>query len=77
MPVRAVVPCETLSRIERRDLPVETEMRIRVPGYGWRVGMRVSPGDEAGSVGDTSPARLTVPGYGTAPLPLRFLKRKR
>ena len=73
--MRAVVPGEALSGIERGDLPVETEMEIRVPGYGWRaVGMRVSPGDEDGVAGETNPARLTVPGYGSAPLRMTFLE---
>jgi hypothetical protein len=74
LPVRAVVPGEALSSIERGDLPVETEMEIRVPGYGWRVvGVRVSPGVAV----EASPARLTVPGYGHAPLRISFIGRKR
>jgi hypothetical protein len=78
VPVRAVVPGEALSSIERGDLPVETRMKIRVPGYGYRVvGMRVSPGDEDGVAGETSPARLTVPGYGRAPLRTNLLGGKR
>jgi hypothetical protein len=76
--VRAVVPGEALSSIERGDLPVETRMKIRVPGYGYRVvGMRVSPGDEDGVAGETSPVRLTVPGYGRAPLRTNLLGGKR
>jgi hypothetical protein len=72
VPVRAVVPGEALSSIERGDLPVETRMKIRVPGYGWHaVGVRVSPSD------DESPVRLTVPGYGRTPLRMSFLGRKR
>lgn len=52
-----------------RDLPRE---------YGWRaVGMRISPFDEGAGVGEASLARLTVPGCGTAPLPMRFPKRTR
>ena len=79
VPVRAVVPGEALSSIERGDLPVETRMKIRVPGYGWRaVGVRVSPGDDEGVAGEKkSPVRLTVPGYGRAPLRMSFLGRKR
>ena len=73
VPVRAVVPGEALSSIERGDLPVETRMRIRVPGYGWRaVGVRVSPGDDEGVAGENSPVRLTVPGYGRAPLRMSY-----
>jgi len=78
VPLRAVVPGEALSSIERGDLPVETRMKIRVPGYGWRaVGVRVSPSDEEDVVGETSPVRLTVPGYGRTPLGMSFLGRKR
>jgi hypothetical protein len=78
VPVRAVVPGEALSSIERGDLPVEARMKIRVPGYGYRVvGVRVSPGDEDGVAGEESPVRLTVPGYGRAPLRMSFLGRKR
>ena len=32
VPVRAVVPGEALSSIERGDFPVETRMKTRVPG---------------------------------------------
>ena len=32
VPVRAVVPGEVLSSIERGDFPVETRMKTRVPG---------------------------------------------
>ncbi len=76
---RAIVPGEALSGIERGDLPVETRMKIRVPGYGWRaVGVRVSPGDDEGVAGEKKcPVRLTVPGYGRAPLRMSFLGRKR
>jgi len=78
VPVRAGVPGEALSSIERGDLPVETRMKIRVPGYGWRaVGVRVSPGDDEGVAGEKSPVRLTVPGYGRTPLRMSFLGRKR
>ena len=79
VPVRAVVPGEALSSIERGDPPVETGMKIRVPGYGYRVvGVRVSPGDDEGVAGEKkSPVRLTVPGYGRAPLRMSFLGRKR
>ena len=77
VPVRAVVPGEALLSIERGDLPVEAEMEIRVPGYGWRVvGARVSPGDEEGVAGEARPARLMVPGYGSAPLRMTFLGGK-
>ncbi len=73
VPVRAVVPGEALSSIERGDLPVETGMRIRVPGYGWRaVGVWVSPGDDEGVAGEKSPVRLTVPGYGRTPLRMSY-----
>jgi hypothetical protein len=76
VPVKAVVPGEALSSIERGDLPVETRMKMRVPGYGWRVvGVRVSPSNEEGVVGETSAVRLTVPGYGHARMGLSFLKR--
>lgn len=72
VPVRAVVPGEALSSIERGDLPVETRMKIRVPGYGWRVvGVRVSPSDED-FAGKAAPARLTVPGYGRTQLRMSF-----
>ena len=55
VPVRAVVPGEALSSIERGDLPVETRTKMRVPGYGWRVvRMRVSPGDDDGVAGETT-----------------------
>lgn len=78
VPVRAVVPGEALTRIERGDLPVETQMKIRVPGYGYRVvGVRVSPSDDENVAGGTSPVRLTVPGYGRTPLRMSFLGRKR
>ena len=78
VPVRAVVPGEALSSIERGDLPVETRMKIRVPGYGWHaVGVRVSPSDDEGVAGEKSPVRLTVPGYGRTPLVMTFLGRKR
>lgn len=78
VPVKAVVPGEALSSIERGDLPVETRMKIRVPGYGWRVvGVRVSPSDDEGVAGKTIPARLTVPGYGRTPLRMSFLGAKR
>lgn len=78
VPVKAVVPGEALSSIERGDLPVETKMKIRAPGYGWRVvGVRVSPGDDEGVAGKTIPARLTVPGYGRTPLRMSFLGAKR
>jgi hypothetical protein len=78
VPVRAVVPGQALTSIERGDLPVETRMKIRVPGYGWRaVGVRVSPGDDEGVAGEKGPVRLTVPGYGRAPLRMSFLGRKR
>ena len=78
VPVRAVVPGEALSSIERGDLPVETRMEIRVPGYGWHVVVvRVSPGDDESVAGGTSPVRLTVPGYGRTPLRMSFLGRKR
>ena len=77
-PVGAVLPGGALSSIERGDLPVETRMKIRVPGYGWRaVGVRVSPGDDEGVAGEKGPVRLTVPGYGRAPLRMSFLGRKR
>ncbi len=78
VPVRAVVPGEALSRIERGNFPVETRMKIRVPGYGYRVvGVRVSPGDDESVAGEKSPVRLTVPGYGRTPLRMSFLGRKR
>ena len=78
VPVRAVVPGEAVSSIERGDLPVETRMKIRVPGYGWHaVGVRVSPSDDEGVAGEKSPVRLTVPGYGRTPLVMTFLGRKR
>ena len=78
VPVRAVVPGQALSSIERGDFPVETRMKIRVPGYGWRaVGVRVSPADDEGVAGEKSPVRLTVPGYGRAPLRMSFFGRKR
>ena len=78
VPVRAVVPGEALSSIERGVPPLETGMKIRVPGYGWRaVGVRVSPGDDEGVAGQKSPVRLTVPGYGRTPLRMSFLGRKR
>ncbi len=74
VPVRAVVPGEVVSSIERGDLPVETRMKIRVPGYGWRVvGTRVSPGDQEGIAGGMGPTRLTVPGYGRTPLRMTYL----
>ncbi len=70
---RAIVPGEALSGIERGDLPVETRMKIRVPGYGWRaVGVRVSPADDEGVAGEKSPVRLTVPGYGRTPLRMPY-----
>jgi hypothetical protein len=76
VPVRAVVPGEALSSIERGDLPIETRMKIRVPGYGWHaVRVRVSPADYEDGAGEKSPVRLTVPGYGSAPLRMSFLKR--
>ena len=78
VPVRAVVPGEALSGIERGDLPVETRMKIRVPGYGWHaVVVRVSPSDDESVAGEKSPVRLTVPGYGRTPLVMTFLGRKR
>ena len=78
VPVRAIVPSEALSGIERGDLPVETRMKIRVPGYGWHaVGVRVSPADVEGVAGEKSPVRLTVLGYGRTPLGMTFLGRKR
>ena len=78
VPVRAVVAGEALSSIERGDLPVQTRMKVRVPGYGWRaVGVRVSPGDDQGVAGGTSPVRLTVPGCGRTPLRMSFFGRKR
>ncbi len=78
VPVRAVVPGEALSSIERGDFPVETRMKIRVPGYGYRVvGVRVSPGDDEGVAGEKGAVRLTVPGYGRTPLRMSFLGRKR
>jgi hypothetical protein len=78
VPARAVVPAEALSGIERADLTVETEMKIRVPGYGWRVvGSRISPGDKESIARGMGPARLTVPGYGHAPLRMSLLGRKR
>ena len=78
VPVRAVVPGEVLSSIERGDFPVETRMKTRVPGYGYRVvGVRVSPGDDESVAGEKSPVRLTVPGYGRTPLRISFLGRKR
>jgi hypothetical protein len=78
VPVRAVVPGEALSSIERGDLPVEMRMKIRMPGYGWRaVGVRVSPSDDEGVAGEKSPVRLTVPGYGRTPLWMSFLGAKR
>ena len=49
-------------------------MKIRARGYGWRVaGARVSPGDEEGTADGMGPTRLTVPGYGSAPLRMTFL----
>jgi hypothetical protein len=78
VPVRAVVSGEALTSIERGDLPVETRMEIRVPGYGYRVvGVRVSPSDGENVAGEKSPVRLTVPGYGRTPLRMSFLGRKR
>lgn len=71
VPVRVAIPGEALSSIGRGDLPVEMKMKIRAPGYGWRVvGTRVSPGE-------TRPVRLTVPGYGSTPLRMTFLVGKR
>ena len=77
-PLRAVVPVEALSGIERGDLPVETSLNIRLPGYGWHVvGVRVFAGDGEGAPGETRSVRLTVPGYGRTPLRMAFLGRPR
>ena len=77
-PLSAVVPAGTLSEIEMGDRPVETDLKIRVPGYGWRVvGVRVSPRDEEDAQSKTRSVRMRVPGYGRAPFKLAFPGRTR
>lgn len=78
VPLRAVVPAEALSGIEKGTLPVETDLEIKVPGYGWRVtGVRVFPRNEESVPGDTRPVLLSLPGYGSTPLGMTFLGRAR
>lgn len=74
VPLRAIVPVNALSGIERGDLPVETNLKLRVPGYGWRaVEARVFTADEEDVSNETRPLRLTVSGYGRTPLRMAFL----
>ena len=74
--LRALVPLEALSGIERGDFPVEATLKVRLPGYGWHVvGVLVFAGDEEATPAETRPVRLTVPGYGRAPLRMIFLGR--
>jgi hypothetical protein len=76
VPLRAVVLVEALSSIERGVLPVETTLKIRVPGYGWRaVGVRVFPSGDEGVSDKRRSVQLTVPGYDHAPLKMAFLGR--
>ena len=78
VPVRAIVPGKVFSNIENGQLPVEAELKIRVPGYGWRsVSARIFSGGEQDSPNGMKSVSLKVPGYGHAPLKMRFPSRTR
>ena len=71
----AVVPAETMAEIEGGDRPVDAKLKIRVPGYGWRVvGARVFPREE-GSAAKSRPVRVSVPGYGGSTMRMTFAGR--
>ncbi len=82
VPLRVVFPAEALSGIGKGDLPVETNMKIKAPGYGWRaVEARVFPRNEESVPEDAlDKARsvgLSVPGYGNTPLSMTFARQAR
>ncbi|HET7481037.1 MAG TPA: hypothetical protein VFJ72_16145 [Rubrobacteraceae bacterium] len=67
-------PVEALSGIEKGDLPVETSLKIKAPGYGWRsVEARIFPRNGDGVTEDGARSvGLSVPGYGNIPLSAVF-----
>ena len=72
----AVVPAEAMAEIEGGDRPVDTNLKIRVPGYGWRVvRARVLPRTEEGAPGKSRRVRLRVPGYGGSTMRMTFAGR--
>ncbi len=84
VPMRVVFPNEVLSGIERGNLPVETELEIKVPGYGGRMfRVRVFPGEENGVQNGTKSVGVKMSGIDHPPLrirphkPLRQVHHKR
>lgn len=76
--LNAVVSAESLAEIERGDRPVDADLKIRVPGYGWRVArVRVLPGKGDGAPAEARPVRMGVTGYGGASSKLVFVRQAR
>lgn len=78
VPLRAVLPVEALSGIEKGDLPVRTSMKIKTPGYGWHaVEARVFPRSEESALDEARAVGLSVPGYGSAPMSMTLAGQAR
>lgn len=79
VPLRTVFPAGVLSDLGKGELPIETDLKLRLPGLGWRVAPVSILPPNAGTAAPegTRTVGLRVPGHDETPLRLAFRGRTR